>query len=147
MIARVSAGPRLMDADIDGAAILVGELARERAHEARALRRAQFRGQEDEPFPGQAGITAKARMFSGVPEGGAILGPGHVGPGGELRRKDDFLVRDIAAIRVVIHLARSLIADALARPVGGRSGDSSALASRDMLGTEKIRGHRASASL
>src|SRR5882672_10598508 len=83
-------------------------------------------------------------MFRRVPERGAVLGPGHVGPGGELSRKDDFLVRDVAAIGVVIHLARSLIADALARAIGSGSRDSSALTTRDMLGAEKIGGHRAS---
>src|SRR5882672_4260558 len=147
VIARIGAGPRPMDADIDRAAILVGELTRERAHEVRALRRAQLRGDEDEPFPGQAGITAQACMFRRVPKRGAVLGPGHVGPGGELSRKDDFFVCDVAAIRVVIHLARSLIADALARAVSSGSRDSSTLATRDMLGAEKIGGHRASASL
>lgn len=142
VIARIGAGPRLMDAEIDRAAILIGELSRKGAHEVGALRRVQLRGKEDEQFPGQARIAAQARMFGRVPERRAILGPGHVCVRGELSRKDDFLVDDVAAIRVVVHLAGSLIADALARAVGSGSRDSSTLTTRHMLGAEKVRGHR-----
>jgi len=33
------------------------------------------RGDEDDPFPGQAGIAAESCFSSRVPEGGSVLGP------------------------------------------------------------------------
>jgi hypothetical protein len=147
VIARIRAGPGLMEADIDGAAVLVGELACEVAHQIGALSRTQFLRDEDEQLPGQTGVSAKACVLGSVPENGSILGPGHVEADSEVCGKNDFLVRNIATIGAVVHLARALVADSLARAVGRGPGGTRALTSRDVLGAEKIRGHRASASL
>ena len=45
-----------------------------------------------------------------------------------------------------MHLAGAIIANALARAIGSRPGHTGTLASRDMLGTEKVDRHGASPS-
>lgn len=87
---------------------------------------------------------AEHRRVRVLPQFSTVLRPGHVSARGQFLRQHHFLVRDIAAIRIVMDFARSLVGNALARSVGRRPCDTSALAPRDMPGAEKVNRHRAS---
>src|SRR6266850_8395458 len=143
-IARVSAGPRLMDGGVDCAPVLVSQLRSERPNQPAALIRCQLWREKHEPFATHARITAESGVLHGIPEGGAVLGPRHVGSSGQVCGQNYFLVGDVPTIRVVVNLARSLVENALTGAIRGSFRGTSAFASREMPGAEKVGRHRAS---
>ena len=120
-ITRIGAGPRLVSRTVDCAAMLVGQLGRECANQAATLIRCRCLREKYEPFESYAGVTAEAGVLHGVSKCGAVWGPGHVVATCEIGRENDLLVDHVVTVRVVVDLACSFVADALACAIGGGS--------------------------
>jgi len=68
VVAGIGTRTRLMNAEVYGAAVSVGEICCEGADELRSLTGRQLGGQQHQPLAGDTGIAAEASVFRGIPE-------------------------------------------------------------------------------
>jgi hypothetical protein len=110
-----------VDRNIDGAAIFVCQLLRERTNQFGALSRSQLVRQDDENFSSEQGIPLPTSVLRSIPQSGSFPRPVHQRTTGELRGKYDLLMGNVVPTGEVADLARPLVNDALARTIGGGS--------------------------
>jgi hypothetical protein len=147
MIAPIGTGSWRVHADVHGAPISVSQLPRERTNQPDALFRCKFAGQKDKPVARHTRVAPQPCMLGSIPQCGAILRPSHVWSPFHVRGEDNFLVKDIFAIRVIVNLARAFIANALPSPIGSSFRHLRPVPSRDMAAAKEEHRHRASNSL
>src|SRR3989440_7891205 len=140
-VARVAPLARLVNREIDGYLVALGNLPGERARERDAPARIELRRQAQLGLARDARVVPLLGVLRGMPQPLTIARPGHLSAV-ELRRQEDLGVQHVAAASVVDHLPAALVADALARPVGRSRGRTPAGAARHGADLHEEDGHR-----
>src|SRR5205823_246649 len=140
-IARIAALARLVNREIDGYLVALGNLPGECAREPDAPARIELRRQAQLVLAGDARVVPLLGVLCGIPQPLAIARPGHLSAV-ELRRQEYLGVQHVAAAAAVDHLPAALVADGLARPVGRSGGRTPAGAARHGADLHEEDGHR-----
>ena len=146
MISGVRSRPRQMHTHVHGAPVFVRQLLGKAACKLNTSLGGQLSREDCQPFTRKARITTQSSVLRGIPQRGAIPRPSHAGIVCQVRGQDDFLMRHITTVRVIVNLTRPLVPNPLPRAIGGRSRHPRSISPRDMFGAEKINRHRASPS-
>jgi hypothetical protein len=139
-VAWIALRRRLVNREIHGDFVAVGDLTRESACQSDAAESVKFRGQYDLVFTCHARVVAFLCVLGCVPKPLAIPRPPDRLPL-ELRWQEDFSVQYITAPRVIEQLTRTFIANALAGAIGGRGSGTASRAPRDGADLHAKDGH------
>src|SRR5882724_1883042 len=131
---------RRVNGEINGKAVVVGELLRKPPYQLEPLGRREFDRQCDEILTGDPGVLARLGAFRGIPEAGSISSPRHILVG-ELTGQQDLLVQHVLAFGVIICPARALVADAFTGTVSSGTRRAAAAGAAEGLHVQKIEGH------
>lgn len=137
MVPRVAVRAGIVHRDVDGNAVEVGNLAREPDRQRGALWRRELVRQGDRVLARHARVASRLGAFDRIPELLAIPRPSNV-TDRELRRQDDFAVRDVRAVGVIVDGAGAFVHEALAGAVGGGSDCPTAGAATEWLDVETV---------
>src|SRR5437660_2406831 len=143
MMTLVAPCARLVYREVDGAPVPVGQLPGTSSRKLRAVGLSKLRRERHQHFPGTPCVTALSGLLYCVPECGSLARPVDVRPARELRRQQDFLMRDVLTVGVVVTLARAIVVDPLAGAVGGSSRDATAFSPGEDFDVQEVLGHRA----
>jgi hypothetical protein len=123
-IAGIRTWSRLMDADIYGGAVAIGQFVRKFLHQVSALVGVKLWRQKHQPLSRETRIAPQTGVFGRIPERGTILCPCHIFPAIQIGRNDYLFVRDISACGIVEQLIGRFIANSLASSISGSTGNS-----------------------
>src|SRR5215469_5922600 len=144
-VAGITTRRRLVNREIDGHFVAVGNLAREGACESDAAHGVELRGQRDLIFACHPRVVAFLGVLRRIPQPLAIPSPLDWLTV-EMCWQEDLGMQHVAATRLIEQLPGSFIANALAGAIGGRGSGAAPRATRDGADLHAKDGH-ASGSL
>src|SRR5215470_12646277 len=139
-VAWITTRRRLVNCEIHGHFVAVGDLTCKSACEGHAAHGVKLRGQRDLVFACHTRVVTFLGMLRRVPQALSIPRPGDRLTL-EMRWQEDLRMQHIAATRVIDQLTGAFIANTLAGAIGGRGGGAAPRAARDGADLHAKDGH------